>query len=750
MKKALIICQLILISALLTYSQKNLTNEEIWHSSKFFGKSIRGVRSMNDGLFFTTLERDGEYTSVIKFSYESYEKVETVVNSEDLIPQGNDINIGISDYTFSADESKLLISTDVEKIYRRSSRANYYIYDLQTKTLKSLSDQEKGKQRLAEFSPDGSKVAFVRDNNLFVSTLESGEEIQVTTDGMSNTIINGATDWVYEEEFGFDKGFYWSPDSKKIAFYRFDEERVREFEMLYFRDLYPEPYRFKYPKAGEKNAIVSIYVYDVAGQTTRKVDIGDEDDQYIPRIKWTPKPGDLVIFRLNRLQNHLELLLVNNSEVSGILKSEVFFSEKSDTYIADSNYDNLLFPDDGNHFIFTSDRDGFMHIYRFDMQGKIVNQITKGTFDIESVKGVDVKKGLVYYTAREESPLRRDLYVIKLNGSKKKKLSEKDGFNNALFSQGMKYYINYHSGANTPTTVTLHQSNGKQIKVLEDNSVLKDTLSEYSLSPKTFFTFKTSDNIELNGWMIKPPDFDVLKKYPVLMYVYGGPGSNTVIDSWNGTRYLWHQMMAQKGYIIVSVDNRGTGYRGRDFKNITYKQLGKYEVRDQIEAARYLGSLDYVDAGRIAIHGWSYGGYMSSLCITKGADVFAAAIAIAPVTNWRFYDTIYTERYMQTTQLNAAGYDDNSPINHVSKLKGAYLLVHGSGDDNVHYQNTMEMVSALVKEKKQFDLFIYPNKSHSIYGGTTRLHLYEKMTDFIMEHLGDATMKSYKLKSLNE
>lgn len=720
--------------------KKDLTNQDIWYdvAGTFRMGYVSGVRSMNDGQHYTKLDYDRGGMSIGQYKYGSPDKVSVILNAIAL-PSYNDgkARVSIEDYQFSADESQILISTAVEKIYRHSSRAYYFIYDRNSKETKPLSNVSLGKQRLAQFSPDGKKVGFVRLNNLFVVDLQSGKETQITTDGEFNKIINGATDWVYEEEFGFDNGLYWSPNSSEIAYYKSDESNVEQYQMPMYDGLYPSQYIFKYPKAGEENSKVDIYIYNLKENKSVKCDAGKNPDQYIPRIKWMKNDNQLCIMRLNRHQNHLEFLKTKFDGTKDILSSEVFYTEKSDTYVEIT--DNLIFLDDQNNFIWTSEKDGYNHIYKFNLKGKEVTQITKGKWDVTEFKGVNNETNTVYYISAETSAMDRDVYKIGLDGSKKTKLSKKAGQNDAIFSKGYKYFINYHSDANTPYYITLHDGEGNQISVLEDNANLKSSLAQYNLVKQEFFTFKTSEGIELNGWMMKPPGFEEKKnykeKYPVFMTVYNGPGINTVNNSWGSSNYLWYQLLAQKGYIVVSVDGRGTGYRGAEFKKCTYQQLGKLETKDQIEAAKYLGSLPYVDENRIGIQGWSYGGYMSSLCITLGAEYFKMAIAVAPVTNWRFYDTIYTERYMRTPQENADGYDNNSPISHVDKLEGKYLLVHGSADDNVHFQNTMEMVNALVKANKDFDMFAYPNKNHGIYGGTTRLHLFNKMTKFIEENL---------------
>lgn len=700
---------------------KPITLEDIWQSDAFYPRSVYGLRSMNDGKHYTTSQGG---TEVIQWKYETGDKVKTIF---DLANTKNSIVSSFSNYAFSQDEQKILLTTDVEQIYRHSFKAAYYIWNSKDNSLQALS--KNGKQQLATFSPDGTKIAFVRDNNLFIKDLATEEEKQITTDGEFNKIINGAPDWVYEEEFSFSKAFAWSPDSKKIAFYRFDEAHVKQFNMTMYESLYPEWYQFKYPKAGEANAFVTIKMYNLASKKTQNVDIGEETDQYIPRIKWTQDANILALIRLNRLQNKLELLLAD----AGSGKTKVILTEENDYYV-DIN-DDLTFLEDKKHFLLTSEKDGYKHIYLYDLMGKEVRQITKGAWDVDAYLGYDEKSEQIYYKSSEKSPLQRAIYRIGLDGMNKEELSQKAGTNRAYFSKGFKYFINYHTSANTPTFVSLHDAKGKNIRTLEDNTLLKENYKTYGLTSKEFFTFTTTDDsTTLNGWMIKPPNFDKNKKYPLFMFVYGGPGSQTVTNGWD-RNMVWFQMLAQKGYIVASVDNRGTGARGEAFKKMTYLQLGKYEAEDQIAAAKYLGSQNYVDSERIGIWGWSYGGYLSSLCLTKGADVFKMAIAVAPVTNWRFYDSIYTERFMRTPQENPDGYDNNSPINHVDKLKGKYLLVHGTADDNVHFQNAVEMAEKLVEQNKDFDMHYYTNKAHSLYGGNTRLHLYNKMTNFILENL---------------
>ncbi len=710
--------------------KKDITLEDIWKTGTFRTNGVYGLVSMKDGIHYTTFDGNDKDAYILRYEYAKASNPDTILKESALKVDGKAISI--DNYSFSPDESKMLISSGTEQIYRHSTRENNYVYDRKAKTLTPVSNGEK--QMYATFSPDGSKIGFVRGNNIFIKDLASGKETQVTTDGLLNNIINGATDWVHEEEFAFSVAYFWSPDSKKIAYYKFDESKVKEFSFNEFNDqLYPSEYKFKYPKAGEANSIVTIHTYDLATAADKLMDIGKETDQYIPRIKWTMDANTLSIVRMNRHQNKLELMMANATTGA----TSIVYTEVNDTYIDihESEGDYVYFTADNKNFIIQSEKDGFNHLYLYDMSGKLVNQITKGNWDVVEFKGIDEKTKTVFYIASETTATEKDIYSIKLDGSGKKKISLEKGTHSPEFSEGMKFYVDTYSNANTPYTFAICNSTGKQLRMMENNAGLVNTLTQFNTSPKELFMFKTTEGVELNAWMIKPTNFDPAKKYPVFLTFYGGPGSNKVNNSFDGRDYYWHQMLAEKGYIIMCVDNRGTMYRGVEFKKCTYKQLGKLEVEDQIETAKYLATLPYVDKSRIGTFGWSFGGYLSSLCITKGADYFKAAIAVAPVTNWRYYDNIYTERFMGLPQENASGYDDNSPINHVKELKGKYLLIHGSGDDNVHFQNSMEMISALVAANKQFDMFIYPDKNHSIYGGNTRFHLYTKMTDFILNNL---------------
>jgi len=535
---------------------------------------------------------------------------------------------------------------------------------------------------------------------------------------------------VYEEEFSFAKAFFWSPDGAKLAFIRFNETAVKEFTMTrYNNDLYPEYETFKYPKVGEKNAEVSAHTYCLKNKKINKIDIGEETDIYIPRVKWTKDKNKLIVFKMNRHQNDLTLFLTDAKKN----KTKVLLNEKNKYYIDIT--DNLTFLEDSDQFIWTSEKDGFNHIYLYDMSGNEVAAVTSGDYDVTSFYGVDEKNGKVYYQAAEKSPLRKQVFEVNLDGTEKRTVTNKTGTNRAQWSSTFDYFVNNQSSINTAATYTVHDRSGDVIRVVEDNAEMKNIQKEYGVTPVEFFTFKTSEEVELNGWMIKPSDFDPDKKYPVFMTQYSGPGSQQVTDGWKGNNYWWYQQIAQHGYIVACVDPRGTGARGEEFKKMTYLQLGKYETIDQIEAAKYLGSLDYTDASRIGIYGWSYGGYMSSLCILKGNDVFKSAIAVAPVTSWKWYDTVYTERYMRTLAENEAGYNENSPVYFADRLEGNYLLIHGIADDNVHYQNTAEMMNALIKANKQFDTYSYPNRNHGIYGDNARMHLWTKMNDFIFNKI---------------
>ncbi|MBC3788508.1 S9 family peptidase [Spirosoma utsteinense] len=723
-------------------TQQPVTLDDIWGRNQgvFDQRTIEGVNWLKTGGFYTTLNAG----KIVKFDITTGSAVATLFDGQQAPAGGNALRI--DGYQLSADERKLLLITEEEPIYRRSSKATCYVYDLATKQLRPLS--KGGKQQYATFSPDGKRVAFMRDNNLFVVDLSgssasgsaAGQETRLTTDGQPNAIINGGADWVYEEEFSMARAFDWSPDSKRLAWIRFDESRVPEYDMQLWGKLYPVEYRFKYPKAGEANSRVTVWIADVANAKKIQAQTGAETDIYLPRIQWTKNAGQLSIRRLNRLQNKLDLLHID----AATGQSTTILTETSPTYVDLEFTDDLTYLKDGKSFIWSSERSGYKHLYLYAMNGQLIRPVTRPAgagspdFEVSSVSGVDETTGMIYYTSTAVSPLERHLYRVGINGQNNQRLTTLAGTYTANFSPDCAYYLLYHTSASSPTTVTLRRTTANtDLRVLESNQDLKNRLSRYALAPKQFFKTNAADGTPLNGWMIKPAAFDSSgqKKYPVLMFVYGGPGSQTVSNDWNARDFFWYQTLAQKGYIIVSVDGRGTGARGNAFRTATYAQLGKLETDDQIAAARQLKTLPYVDPARVGIWGWSYGGYMAALCMTLGADVFKSGISVAPVTNWRFYDSIYTERYLKRPQENASGYDDNSPVTHAARLSGPFLLIHGTGDDNVHFQNSIAFEDALIMAGKQFQSFYYPNRNHSIYGGNTRLHLYQMMTNFVEKNL---------------
>ncbi len=723
--KTLRLLSAITLAILFTFSgafaQKEITVEDIWRDYKFVPRSVPGFNFMNDGKSY--IKQDGQ--QINRYDITTGDRVETLFDLAEV--EGGPASI--DGYNLSQDESKILVRTGTEAIYRRSSKANYYVYDAASKSLRSVTDE--GKQMYATFSPDNSKLAYVRDNNIYVKDLTSGQELQITKDGEYNKIINGSADWVYEEEFSFAKAFFWSPDSKKIAYYRFDESEVKEFTMTNYRnDVYPEYQTFKYPKVGEDNAKVTIFIHHLSSGQKVQAEQDAELQEYIPRIQWTQDPSKLCVTFMNRHQNHLKLNLIDAGSGAGM----TILEEKNKYYI--DIHDNLAFLKDGKRFVWTSEQDGYNHIYLHTIGTDKAVQLTSGDWDVTDFYGADEKNRKIYFQAAKKSALGREIYESALFKPKGlKEISDGSGTHRAQWSKTYDYLVHTHSSAEMASSYVVRDRRGAEVRGLEDNKAFNEMHASYGLSPVEFFTVPVADGVELNAWRITPADFDESKKHPVLMFVYGGPGSQTVNDSWQGFNYWWYQMLAQKGYVIVSVDNRGTGARGQEFKKMTYQELGKYETMDQIAAAQYLAGQSYVDADRIGIWGWSYGGYMSSLAILKGNDVFKAAIAVAPVTNWKWYDTIYTERYMRTDDENRSGYADNSPVNFADRLKGKYLLIHGMGDDNVHFQNAVEMANALINANKQFDTYYYPNRNHGIYGGVTRLHLYNKMTDFLLENL---------------
>ncbi len=718
MKKNTFVLSLCLVVLSQLYAQKNqITLEEIWNEYKFYSESPEGLNFTKDGKFYTRLETQ-QQQQINEYDIRTGKQTRTIYTAS--------TNAKISSYTFSDDENKILLESDPEQIYRHSYKANFFVYDRESKINQKVS--EKGKQSYAIFSPKADKVAFVRDNNIFIKDLKGGTEIQVTADGEANKIINGATDWVYEEEFSIERAFFWSPDGTKIAFLRFDESKVKEFTLTnYFNELYPNESKYKYPKAGEKNAEVSVHIYDLAAKKTNKIEIEGEGDQYIPRIQWSNE-GELCIFRLNRYQNHLVILKADKKG-----KTSVMFEEKNKYFIDINNHLTFV---DKDKFIWMSEMDGYNHLYLYGTDGKMIRQLTKGEWEVTDFYGFDPQKKRIYFQAAAEKSMNREVYWVSTFADEKVKLSTSAGKNEAVFSSNFQYYFNNYSTVTKPPVHAVYETEANTlVRVVEDNQKLVNLLEEYKMGQHNYFKFKNEEGIELNGWMMLPDNFDPSKKYPVFMYVYGGPNTPSSINTWDNGNYMWFRMLTQKGYIVATVDNRGTEPRGEKFRKCTYMELGKLETIDQISAAKYFGSLAYVDKNRIGIFGWSYGGYLSSLCISKGNEFFKMAIAVAPVTNWKWYDTIYTERYMRTPAENNSGYEDNSPINFADRIKGKYLLVHGISDDNVHFQHAAEMSRVLVEKNVDFEQLFYTNKNHSLRGGMTRLHLYKKMTNFILEHL---------------
>ncbi|MCH8534177.1 MAG: S9 family peptidase [Flavobacteriaceae bacterium] len=721
--KTILVAFLIATSFSLQAQEKKITLEDIWGGA-FQTQRMQSLQSLKNGQEYIVQEYDrraGEM-KVVVYSYETGKEIKTLFSSKDM--RGLDF---FQNFELSEDESKVILGTNVESIYRRSTQGIFYVFDMGKKELQLIDDEP---IQEPAFSPDASKVAYLKENNIYVRDLSNNHKTQITSDGKKNKIINGITDWVYEEEFAFVRAFQWNSEGNKIAFLRFDETQVPEFSMdlfgSYGQFLYPQQEVFKYPKAGDDNAKVTLHYFDLDQNKLVDVDLGKYE--YIPRIKWTNDANLLTAQTMNRHQNTLHLQLVDVSKN----KTSTIFKDFDEAYVDVTDY--LTFLED-NSFIWTSEKDGWNHIYHYSLDGKLKNQITSGEWEVTKYYGFDKKSKRIFYQSTENGSVNRGVYSIKLNGKGKAELATENGTNSASFSADFTYFINTFQNTSTAPTYTLHSAkNGKLVRTILDNKALENKLADYQLSPKEISQIEVNGEM-LNMWMIKPIDFSEDQTYPVFMSQYSGPGSQSVSNTFLGANDYWYQHLADQGYVVVCIDGRGTGYKGSEFKKSTQLELGKYELEDQAEAAKILGNYDWIDQERIGIWGWSFGGFMASNAILQHPDVFSTAIAVAPVTSWRFYDTIYTERYMTTPQENAKGYDTNSPITHASKLEGNYLLVHGGGDDNVHVQNTMVMVEALVQANKQFDWRVYPDKNHGIYGGNTRLHLYTLMTNFILENL---------------
>lgn len=700
---------------------------------KYYPKSVRGVKPMADGESYSCVSDNRQ--SIEKHSFKTGEVTEVLFDASEA--RGATIR-AVEGYIISPDEKNILIETNRQQIYRRSYTATHYIYNIKNKTLTPLS--QGGPQECPKFSPDGNQIAFVRDNNIFlVKLLFNNAESQITKDGERNKVINGKPDWVYEEEFSFNCAFDFSADSEMLAWIRFDESNVKTFSFPWYRGsnpsmdeyaLYPGSYEYKYPKAGEENAKVSVLTYDIKSRVTRTMQVPLDADGYIPRIQFTGEKDKLMVLTLNRHQDRLDFYAVNARSTT----AQLILREENKRYVDEAAYADTDFSRD--QFVLLSERDGYQHMYLYTIGGQLVRQLTSGEYEVTDYYGADATGKNFYYASNEGSPLEKYIYKVDALG-KKTKLSTEKGYNEAVFSNGCQYYLNTYSNLTTPPVYTLCNAAGKTLQTVEDNGQLKEMLAALPLGTPEIISVNTADGIQLNGWMVKPKNFDASKKYPVLMYQYGGPGYQMVFNSFdNGFMggLIWEQRLAQKGYIVVCVDGRGTGGRGDEFKKCTYMKLGDLESHDQVETALWLSKLPYVDKSRIAIWGWSFGGFNTLMSMCEGREVFNCGVAVAPVTDWRFYDTVYTERFMRTPQENPKGYDC-SPLHRYEKIKGNLLLVHGMADDNVHFQNSAELAEALVQLGYQFDMQVYTNRNHSIYGGNTRRHLVTRIENFLDTHL---------------
>ena len=704
-------------------------------SGKFSSQSMRAVYPMADGETYAQISDDGK--KIVTYAFRTGKQVGTLFDA--ATARGPQVS-RVEGYIMSPDGTRLLIQTDTKSIYRRSFTATYYIYSIRNNKLEPLS--EGGPQQTPVFSPDGNQIAFVRDNNIFlVKLLYDNAESQVTKDGKRNEIINGIPDWVYEEEFSTNSSMVFSADSKQIVWIRYDESAVKQYTMQLFKGLkpeltanaeYPGAYTYKYPVPGETNAKVAVYSYDIKSHQTRSIKVPLDADGYIPRLKATSDPTKVAVFTMNRHQDLLRIYMAN--PLSTVCKLVV--EDKADKYVKEEVLDDIQITD--RHILLPSERDGYNHLYLYNLSGQQLRKIVNDKYVVKAVYGYDEKTGDTYFAANPKGATEQQVMVAHQNG-KVDILTPKAGVNSAIFSKGFKYFVNTWSDINNPAQYTLCQNNGKVLTTLIDNHKLKEQLAAYELGQKELFTFTTSEGVQLNGWMVKPAHFDANKKYPVIMYQYGGPGSQQVLNQWgigmNRNGALLEQYLCQQGYICVCVDNRGTGGRGAQFEKCTYLRLGELEARDQVETALWLGQQSYVDKNNIGIWGWSYGGWNTLMSMSEGRPVFKAGVAIAPPTCWRYYDSVYTERYMRTPQENGSGYDQVNPIARASQLHGALLICHGLADDNVHYQNTAEYVEALVQADKDFRQLVYTNRNHSIFGGNTRNHLFRQAINHFNDHL---------------
>ncbi|WP_407403086.1 DPP IV N-terminal domain-containing protein [Chryseobacterium sp.] len=709
MKKLLLtLCILALVE---NVQAQEITLEKIY-SGYYRGKGIAGIASMKNGENYLVIEPSG----IAKYSYKTSQK------------EGNLVDGNFQSYEFSDDESKILLLKDSQSIYRRSFLGKYDVKDLKSGKTISLNDGNPVQE--PRFSPDATKVAFVAENNLFYQDLNSGKITKITENGLKNKVLNGLADWVYEEEFGHARLFEWTKNSSALVFVELTETEVPEiFIPIYGKSLYPSEMRYKYPKAGEKNAVATAQIYRLADQKKVQLNLNSFKNYYIPNVFQTANADEVILVTSQRTQNASDVIKVNTK--TGDAKK--LFTETDDKWIETDNV-TLEFLDD-NSFLWASERDGNRHLYWYDKEGKLKKQVTKGNWEITDYYGYNPKSKEIYVQTTEKGSINKVISKINIENGKSQLISNAEGNNSANFSKNYNYFIETSSTASKPNTFVLKDGNGKAIKELQNNNEQLQKLKADQFVEKEFMTIPNEVGDQMNTWIMKPKNFDKNKKYPLFMFQYSGPGSQQVANSWDNGNAIWFNHLVQKGYIVVCVDGRGTGYKGTKYKKVTYKNLGKYEIEDQIAAAKWLGNQSYIDKSRIGIFGWSFGGYMASLAMTKGADVFKAGIAVAPVTNWRYYDSVYTERFLLTPQENPAGYDDNSPTTYANLLKGKFLLIHGTADDNVHFQNSMEFAEALIQNKKQFEFMAYPDKDHGIYGGQTRPQLYQKMTDFILNNL---------------
>src|SRR6266550_3038732 len=694
--------------------------------SRDFAPDLIETQWMPEGAAYTYLDSDSADETRL-YRVDAGTGTRTVlVRGSDLVAPGGREPIDVESYQFTRDGSKLLVYTNSVRVWRQNTKGTYYVWDFTTKRLTPVS-RRPGYQMFAKFSPDGRRVAFVRDNNIFVTDLASGAETALTSDGGEN-VINGTSDWVYEEELDLRDAFRWSPDGQRIAYWRLDQTAIRPFYLLNQDAVYPTLVPVRYPKAGTPNSEVRIGVVELASGRTTWVDLGGERDIYVAAMDFADSPTEIWLTRLNRLQNRLDLMLADvRTGASRVIMTD------ADSAWVDAHQPVWL--DGGKQFLYRSERDGYSHLYLYTRAGALVRRVTPGDWDVLEVRGVDEKTRAVYVTGAMDGPTERPLLRVGLEGKTVTRISREPGAHNPEFDTTRRFYVDHYSRAGVPAVEQLHNADGSLVRTIADNAVLAGKVAALGLKPPEFLKVRTPDGVELNALMIKPRDFDPARHYPLLMYVYGGPGSQTVVNSWGGPAYLWYQMLAQDGYLIATVDNRGTGARGARFEKMTYLRLGHYESADQISAARNFGALPYVDGSRVAIWGWSYGGYMAARTLFLSGGVFKAAMAVAPVTDWRLYDTIYAERYMRTPGQNPQGYDEGSALAYADSLKGRFLLVHGTADDNVNFQNSVRLIQRLEQANKQFDMRIYPNKTHSISGGNTSENLFGLLTDWLKRNL---------------